>query len=77
MDFTASSAGLAVSNDLIRIMSHILSKSRVCIANNLLTKKWGLLILHRRCAHVAQSAEHLHGKQKVTSSILVVGSYVS
>ena len=25
-------------------------------------------------AHVAQSVEHLHGKQKVTSSILVVGS---
>ncbi len=27
-------------------------------------------------AHVAQSVEHLHGKQKVTSSILVVGFLV-
>ena len=25
-------------------------------------------------AHVAQSVEHFHGKEKVTSSILVVGS---
>jgi hypothetical protein len=34
------------------------------------------LPLRQRDAHVAQSVEHLHGKEKVTSSILVVGSSI-
>ena len=40
----------------------------------LLTKKGWFLSFPPTSAHVAQSVEHLHGKQKVTSSILVVGS---